>query len=566
AAIQIALRAGAVVYATAGTPEKRTLLEELGAAGAFDSRSTTFEAGVHQATGGEGVDVVLNSLTGELIPAGLRCLRSGGVFIELGKRELLSASDLERMGHDVRYVAFDLRDEGSRDPDLLPAIFDELLDGFSTGGLTALPHRPVRMTDVEPAFRRMSRGEHVGKIVLVPGARSNPLERDGWFVVSGGTGALGILTAEWLADRGARHVALLSRNAPTASVTARIDRLVQDGVRVETPRVDVGDRHALHAAIDALREEHPIVGVVHSAGTIEDRTLAQTTRDELARVMHPKAAGGWNLHEATVDDPISLFLLYSAAGPLVNAAGQGSYAAANGFIDALAGHRRGLGLPATSVLWGPWSTEGMAERLDEAHRDRWSRLGLEWWDEESGVAAMDLLLGPGPEQVVAIQLATAARSTSTEIHATEAMAPLASRLADLPKHRHAAAIESHVRDVVTAILGRETPVGIETPLRDAGLDSLSAIELRNALAVAVGESLPATLAFDYPNVAAIGGHLLDRLTGAEAPAVDEAEAPSTLNVDAGEPIDDVRELTEEEAEQALLLELQGMRSTTEDGG
>lgn len=570
AAIQLALAAGAEVYATAGTEAKRERLVALGVSGAFDSRSTDFEAGVMEATAGEGVDVVLNALIGDLIAAGLRCLREGGVFVELGKRELLTDTQVAEVRDDVRYVAFDLREEGEADPGLLAPVFRQLAARFDAGELTPLPRRTFRMADAGAAFRHMARADHIGKIVLVPGGSGGALDGRGWIVVSGGLGALGRATARWLVSRGARHIALLSRSAPDGVAGAFIDDLgAVDGVDVRALRVDVTDPGQVREALAGLRATgRPIVGIVHAAGVVRDALLTELDDAGLAAVLAPKVAGAWNLHRATLSDPVSLFAMYSAAGPVVSAAGQGNYAAANGFMDALATHRRSRGLPAVSVLWGPWEGGGMAEGLDEAQRRRWERFGLAWWTPETGVAALDQLLGPVPDQVLAVRAAPSRRTPASGAirgaAATQTTPALARRLAELPPHRRIPTLEEHVRTTVTAVLGREAPVPVEVPLRDLGMDSLSAIEVRNALSLAAGISLPATLAFDHPTVSAVARHLLQLLGyGADdmdAP-VPPAPSPPTGSID----VEAVAAMSEEEAERALWAELERGGPATEGG-
>lgn len=559
AALELARRGGAVIYATAGSDEKRAMLRELGAAGVFDSRSPSFEAGLQEATEGEGVDLVLNSLIGEMIPAGLRCLRTGGMFIELGKREILSPSQVEAVRSDVRYVAFDLREEAESDPGLLPGIFQELIPLFENGTLRPLPVRGVRMDEAASAFRRMARAEHVGKLVLLPGGNAGALRRQGWMVVTGGQGSLGLATARWLALRGARHIALLGRGDLRPEVAPALEELAATGAVVRLVQVDVSVEGELTAALERLREEGlPITGVFHSAGVLDDALLPQLDPGRLARVLAPKVRGGWNLHRATLDDPLGWFVLYSAAGPVLNGAGQGNYAAANGFLDALATHRRGLGLPAVSVLWGPWAGEGMAAGLSEGQEARWRRLGLEWWTPETGTAVLDQLLGPLPEQILALRLTRRSRgpeeSGASAVPGSGEARGLAERLGGLPPHRRLSELREEVQGCVTTILGREDPVPVDVPLRDLGLDSLSAIEVRNHLAVAMGQSLPATLAFDHPTVEAISVHLLGRLgldAGASPPPVERDP------VQAHDPAEaEVAALSDEEAERLLWEELQ----------
>jgi NADPH:quinone reductase-like Zn-dependent oxidoreductase len=557
AAIRIAQEAGTEVYATAGSARKREILLEMGVVAAFDSRSAEFEKHLLEATAGQGVDVVLNSLIGELIPAGLRSLRSGGAFIELGKREILSEDELRSVRDDVRYVAFDLRQEAEADASLLPRIAGELCTRFESGRLVPLPATVYPLSEAGSAFRRMARAEHVGKIVLVPHGSAEELA-DGWCVVTGGTGALGLATVRWLADRGVRRISVLARRGETEEARPVLDSIREGDVEVRVTAVDVSDSRQTELVLDELRATGtPIRGVFHAAGVLDDGTLAQLTPDRLRRVLLPKLAGGWNLHRATLGDPLRAFVLYSAIGPVVDGAGQASYAAANGALDALAAFRRALGLPAVSIIWGPWDGTGMAARLDERRRRHWEELGLGWWSPEDGAGMLDAALATDYPVVIASRLARrAAEPTGVVTEQTKgAQHGLIGRLGALPLHGRLPALQQHVRQCVTSVLGHPEPVDPFRPLREIGLDSLSAIELRNALTVSVGQSLPATLAFDCPTADAIARFLADRIPGFEMHVPAAAAEPAAEDAD----IVFIESLSEDAAEALLLEELESLR-------
>lgn len=558
AAIRLALARGARVFATASTPEKRAWLESQGVEGAFDSRSTGFADAVLEATGGEGVDLVLNSLIGPLLTAGLRCVRPGGLFIELGKREVLEPSEVEAIRPDVRYAAFDLKDVAKADPALLPRLFGELNAALAAGDLAPLRVTVLPLQESESGFRRMARAQHIGKIVFVPPPAGSALG-EGWVVLTGGTGGLGRATLQWVLERGARRVAVWSRGGAAPDLAHEIEALRERyGAEIVTARVDVSREEEVTAELDRLRAVgSPITAVVHVAGVLDDGTLAQVSPDRLEAVLRPKLAGAWNLHRATLGDPVAAFVLYSAVGPLVDAAGQGSYAAANAFLDALAVHRRGMGLPAVSVRWGLFRDGGMAARLTEAQQQRWLRKGLGWLDRNSGGAAFEAALtAPGP-QVFAIQLERPAATAEPAGTASQngAGSELTERLRTLPLHLRMPAALEYVLGCVSAMLGLSAPPDADAPLRDLGLDSLSAIELRNALTVAIGEALPATLAFDYPTAAAISRFLLERL-GLHGPTPAADEIPN----ESRGARDEIDALSDEEAEALLLAELADLPS------
>lgn len=563
AAVQLARAAGAQVFVTAGTPEKRRMLLEMGAAAAFDSRTPEFADQLLAATGGRGVDLVLNSLIGPMIPAGMRALRAGGIFVELGKRERLTTEEAARLRSEVRYVAFDLGDEGRADPTLLPRLFAELRGMLEVGTIRPLPTAVFPLGEAGAAFRRMARAEHVGKLVLVPPPMVDRALA-GWVVVTGGGGGVGSATVRWLAANGARRIALWGRRTIPGGLLASLAS-AGDGIEIRTMEVDVSRREEVDAALAALRVDGDITAVIHSAAVVDDATLAHQDPARLAVALAAKVGGAWHLHEATRGDPIHAFVLYSAAGPLIDAAGQANYAAANAALDELSLHRRGLGLPAVSVQWGPWSGAGMAARLDDSQRERWSRHGLEWWDDATAGPAFEAMLRATAAGVLALRLperrpaqaAGAARPAAQP----QAGGALRSELEATPPALREQLLHERVQRVLLGVLGVGTPPEVDTPLRDAGLDSLSAIELRNALSVACATSLPATLAFDHPSVGAIATYLL-RVLELDAAASPTSE-PAPVVAESLEVAirSEVEQLTDEEAEMLLLQELGLMPST-----
>jgi len=564
AAIQLALDLGATVFATAGSPGKRAWLEKRGVAGAFDSRSGSFERAVLDATGGAGVDVVLNSLIGDLLEAGLRCVRPGGHFVELGKRELLTRDEAEARRPDITYTGFDLRESSVEDGTLLPRIFADLGRRLAAGGIRPLPASVLPMEMAEHGFRRMARGQHRGKIVLVPPPGEAALA-GGWAVLTGASGGMGPATLEWLLDAGVRRVALWSRRGSADSAEEVLDLAARHGAEVVSRRVDVADPAQVEAALAELRVSAPITCVVHAAGVLDDGTAGQLTAERLEGVLAAKLGGAWTLHRATLSDPLAAFVLYSSVGPLVDARGTGSYAAANAGLDALATLRRGMGLAGVSLRWGLYRG-GMSERIDTVSLEKWFSSGLRWVERNAAGAAFRAALRTGRPTVAIVRVKEAGGPTA----AVGAPAPggpseLVTRLAGLPAHRKEAAVRDYVGDAVSTMLGLPQRADPEVPLRDLGLDSLSAIELRNALTVAVGSSLPATLAFDHPTVLAITRFLMGRLE----PKVHEEVADARLDDGrsaAETPVDElVDALSEEEAEALLLSELGLKVDTGRDG-
>ncbi len=383
-----------------------------------------------------------------------------------------------------------------------------------------------------------------------------PWDADGTVLITGGTGALGALTARHLVTRhGVRHLLLTSRRGPQApGATALADELTGLGARVTVVACDASDADALAAVLAAVPREHPLTGVVHTAGVLDDGLVDALTGPRLDAVMRPKADAAWNLHRLTRDLPLTAFVLFSSVQGLVGGPGQANYAAANAYLDALARHRRSLGLPALSLDWGLWAEGGMEAALTGADRERLARgtgmtaigpaLGLELFDtalaagpalDEAQFAAVRLdltaLRGRAEElPPVLRRLAggparrTAARGPAGSTGTGGGAATLAERLAPLSPADRVSALLDLVRAEVATVLDHPSPEGVDVRrgFKDLGFTSLSAVELRNRLNRRSGLRLPATLVFDYPSPEVLAGHLASELF--PAPAEPDADA------------------------------------------
>ncbi|MDN3265851.1 SDR family NAD(P)-dependent oxidoreductase, partial [Streptomyces sp. CSDS2] len=531
AAIQIARHLGAQVYATAA-PAKHDVLRGLGVAPVriADSRSPRFEEDILRATDGRGVDVVLNSLTGEFVDASLRLLPRGGCFLELGNGERRDPAEIAARHQGVEYAAYDL---GQTDPDLLQELLTELAGLFATGALRPLPVTAWPLARAEAAFRHMSLARHTGKNVLTIDRTPDP---DGTALVTGGTGALGSVVARHLvAAHGVRHLLLTSRRGlDAAGAPELVAELEEMGASVTVAACDVGDREALAALLAGIPAAHPLTTVVHTAGIVDDALIASLTDDQIATVLRPKADAAWHLHELTKDLDLSAFVLYSSLAGTLGGPGVANYAAANAFLDALAQHRRAQGLPAVSVVWGLWEEEGgMIRRLSAGDRTRMARDGLRPITRDHGMSMLDsALAGPRPVVVatpfdpsavrgdIAPALRGLVRTTGRRTAAGRAAGDdaLTSRLAALPENEQRALLLDLVGEHAAAVLGHTDPSAVpsEQSFRDLGFDSLTAVELRNRLGAATGLRLPATLVFDHPTPTALADFLHIKLGGAAA--------------------------------------------------
>ncbi|MBT2212472.1 type I polyketide synthase [Actinomadura sp. NEAU-AAG7] len=539
AAVQLARHLGAEVFGTASPAKWDALLPlGLGRDRLASSRTLGFEEQVLSATGGRGVDVVLNSLAGEFVDASLRTLPRGGRFAEMGKTDVRDPEDVRRAHPGVEYRAFDLNEAG---PDRIREMLAEVLSLFEDGVLRPPPVTTWDLRQAPEAFRHLGQARHVGKVVLTLPA---PLDPDGTVLVTGGAGALGGLVARHLVTgHGARRLLLAGRRGRADPALA--DELAALGAQVTVAACDVADREALARLLAAVPDAHPLTAVVHAAGIIDDGTLATLTPERFDAVLRPKVDAAWHLHELTADLDLSAFVLYSSLAGTLGNPGQGNYAAANTFLDALAQHRHAHGLPALSLAWGPWATGGgMTRDLGRADTARITRAGLVPLSAGEGLALLDAALARGRASAVPARLGGATSSGSAagpggavppilrglarsaparRTAAAEAGASSSSfarLLAGLPEaERHGAALDL-VRTQAAAVLGHSsaTAIAADRSFKDLAFDSLTGVELRNRLNTATGLRLPATLVFDHPTPAALASHLLTEAAGAEAGA------------------------------------------------
>ncbi|MEV4432911.1 SDR family NAD(P)-dependent oxidoreductase [Streptomyces sp. NPDC049555] len=378
AALQYARRCGARVIATAGSTAKRHLLHALGVEHVLDSRDLTFAEQVRRITGGEGVDVVLNSLAGEAIARGLDVLRPGGRFVELGKRDILEDKPLRLrpFSKNIAFFGVDLV-RLLHDPELAMRQFAEVAALVRCGRYRPLLHTVHPAARAEEAFRLLQHSRHIGKVVVAFDPLDEPLyverapapppiDPKGTYLVAGGLGGFGAATARWLAGHGARHLDLVGRRGPDSPEAAQLlADLAARGAEARAHAADVGDADAIEAiAAQADAEGRPLRGVVHSAMHIDDAFLARVTDEQVRAVLRPKMAGGAVLDAVTRGRDLGLFLAHSSVTATFGHLFQATYGAGNLYLEALARRRRWQGLPATAIAWGAIGGTGYVVRND----------------------------------------------------------------------------------------------------------------------------------------------------------------------------------------------------------
>ncbi|MER7421041.1 SDR family NAD(P)-dependent oxidoreductase, partial [Micromonospora peucetia] len=543
AAIQLARHFGATVYATA-SPGKWDVLRGLGVAEEriASSRTTEFEEKFASVTAGAGVDVVLDALAGEFVDASLRLLPRGGRFVEMGKSDVRDPGQVAERHPGVAYRAFDLNEAGGT---RIGQMLSELLALFERGVLSPLPVRVWDVRQARVALRHISQARHVGKVVLqVP----VPVDPDGTVLVTGASGTLaGVVARHLVATGQARRLLLASRRLPAegGDYAALVAELTEAGATVVAVAVDVSDPQQV---ADLVAGADRLTAVVHCAGVLADATIMSLDAEAVAAVMAPKVDGAWALHEATTHLDLAAFVTFSSIAATLGSPGQGNYAAANAFLDALAYHRRERGLPATSIGWGMWATtSSMTAHLDRDDQQRLGRLGMTGLSADEGAALLDAATATALPNIAAARLRITAEAAQVppivrllaraggRRQAGGAAATTGSswrdRLVGLSQDDARRLLVDLVCGQVAAVLGHASAQAVPggRAFKELGFDSLTSVELRNRLASAAGLRLSATLVFDYPTPARLAEHLHEQLGEgtAEATAVRAAGAAGT---------------------------------------
>ena len=536
AAVQLARHWGLEVFATASQGKWDTLramgFDEEHIA---DSRTCEFEDKFATATGGRGMDVVLDSLAGDFVDASLRLVAAGGIFLEMGKTDIRDPGVVAEQHAGVRYRAFDLFEAG---PDHIRRMLAQLAAMFGDDVLRPLPVTTFDVRRAPAALRYLSQARHVGKVVItMPDAWAA-----GTVLITGATGMAGsALARHVVAHHGVRHLLLVSRRGPDAPGAAElVAELAAGGAQAHAVACDAADREALAKVIADIPVQQPLSAVIHAAGVLDDAVVTALTPERVDAVLRPKVDAAWNLHELTRDLDVSAFVLFSSMGGLVGSSGQANYAAANSFLDALAVNRRAQGLPAISLGWGLWDqASDMTGGLASVDFARFARDGIVAMSSDEALRLLDTAMivdepfvlpahidlvalrakfdaGTLPPMFVDLVNAQARRQVDDSLAAAKSKSALLQRLEGLPEDEQHAILLDLVRSHIATVLGSSNPEAIDPDraFQELGFDSLTAVEMRNRLKAATGLPLSPTLIFDYPNSAALAGYFHQALLGA----------------------------------------------------
>ncbi len=528
-----------------------------------------------------GVDIVLNSLSGEAIPKSISVLGPYGRFVEIGKRDIYENRKIE-MGpfrKNLSFSAVDLDKLCVDRPDMVKSLMWDLMGGFTDNSLRPLPHRVFPISEAANAFRYMAQAKHIGKVLVslqhadvrVDAAPPPPLAlpEDGTYLVTGGLGGFGFATAQWLAAHGARHLVLMSRTgAPSPEVEPELARLRDSGVRILVAKGDVSRGEDVERVLgEARRSMPPLRGIMHAAMVLDDALLPQLDENRMWKAMDPKVTGAWNLHTLTLNDPLQFFVMFSSFSAVLGAPGQANYVAANIFMESLAQHRRTRCLPGMSVAWGVVGGTGYVARTPEVV-DKLEQLGLRPLPAELLLDILGKLLQRDATQTSVCwqdwqrmskirivgnsprydNLLAGTKGDDSEGAGTHLLDAL---MAVAPEDRQTF-LQTHIREQLAKVLGTSpAKVDVEKPLLDLGLDSLMALEIANRIQADVGVKIPPMKFMEGLTVSGLATIVIEQLTETKpAPAV----APASQHDTSKELLEKVNQLSDAEVD-TLLQEL-----------
>jgi acyl transferase domain-containing protein/NADPH:quinone reductase-like Zn-dependent oxidoreductase/acyl carrier protein len=545
AAIQVARALGAEVFATAGSPEKREYLHALGIQHVMDSRSLDFADQILERTETRGIDVVLNSLTGEALVKSLSVLAPYGRFIEIGKRDIDADHPLrlKPFNRNLLFAAIDLDRLLVDRPVEVARMQEELRELFRQGLLGPLPITVYPAENVEDAFRFLAQARHIGKVVVSydsPAVSIVPLprepvriRRDGTYLIIGGCGGFGLETARWLADRGAGALVLVGRRGlVTPEAMEAVSALERRGVQVMAAAVDVTDSARLAELLRSIAATlPPLRGVFHSAMVLDDDLLDRLDASRYRATMSAKVVGAWNLHVQTLDVPLDMFVLYSSMVAILGNLGQAGYASANAYLDALARQRRALGLPALCIHWGSLAEAGFVARNPTIARHL-ERTGMFAIPTSRAVEAMATLLDDDRSGIGVAQLdwsvweqaipRLATRPRFVELlssgHASQGAGDSVSRrtliaaIRETPPEDRVRTAAGILREIIAKVLRLPaSKLDFDQNINQLGIDSLMAVELQTLIAEQTGAQFSPMDFMAGPSITTMAKRLLEKL-------------------------------------------------------
>jgi acyl transferase domain-containing protein/acyl carrier protein len=539
AAIQVARDRGAHIFATAGSDKKRQFLQTQGIANVMDSRRLHFADQILEATDGRGVDVVLNSLSGDAIDKSLSVLAPFGRYLEIGKVDVYQNRRLgmEALKNNIALFVVDLAQVLANRSEFGLQLFAQVADRIARGNYEPLPKNVFSIGHARDAFRLLARGRHMGKVVLAfddgrvavaPEPQPPQLfTSDGTYLITGGAAGVGLELALWMAKKGARHLVLLSRSGPkTDRDRHHIDGMRQKGVSVTDARCDVTDLPRLRQMVAQIEEGMvPLKGIFHCAAVLEDDMIANLPADRIMNVLGPKILGAWNLYTATTARHLDFFICFSSVSALTGAGRQANYAAANGFLDAFVHYLQHRGIPAMAINWGVLKGAGLVE-LDDKIGQYLEKVGFGLIQLKEVQQVLAKLLAIDAPQLVISRMNWAkldgfsdfmARSplfsvVRKSVAAKSGANAIRERLKAMPPAGRTAELGDFLVEQFAAVFGSEaSQIDRQTPMNQLGLDSLMAVELINRVENAVQCNIPVTRLLSGPTIEELAAIILKSL-------------------------------------------------------
>jgi phthiocerol/phenolphthiocerol synthesis type-I polyketide synthase C len=482
-------------------------------------------------TDGAGVDVVLNTTGGNAIRTGVRTMAAGGRFVQVADGGPMTDTSLEvaTLARSGSFAVLDMDVNVKRDPRRYRLLAKTILAAAAAGDLERPAHTEFPLGSLPDGLRSSASGDRNGETVItmptegritaIAAPPDNLAKRDGGYIVVGGTGGVGFAVARWLAEQGAGMVVVNGRSAPGDETSSAIAELNNAGYRIHLVTGDISDPLTAQRLVNAVEAAgFRLRGVVHSAADLADQIVLNISAERIARVFAPKVSGGWWLHKATAERELDWWVAFSSAASLLGSPGQGSYAAANSWLDGLVAYRRAHGLPAIGINWGPWAEVGRAQAFAD--------LGFSMITVEQGLAAMKLLLeadrsctgvfGLDARQWFQSFPAASRSSLFSSLRDTSATPQesdgwIRAELDALDPGARAARLASLIADEIKVVLRSADPIDHDAALASLGLDSLMGLELRNRLESRLTITLPVALVWAYPTISELAVAMCERL-------------------------------------------------------
>ncbi len=553
AAIQVARWLGAEIYATVGSEEKRDFLNLMGVKHIHNSRALDFAEEILAKTNNQGVDVILNSLAGEAINRNFQVLKPFGRFLELGKRDFYENTQigLRPFRNNISYFGIDADQMMKERPDLTRQLFSDMMQLFHEGILHPLPYTSFDASQVVDAFRYMQQAKQIGKIVVgyntplnskpalqIAEKQSLALDKDASYLVTGGFSGFGLRTAQWLVEKGAKHLILISRSGPFSDgAQDAIKHFKQQGINIYARACDVSDKKSLHLLLkQASASMPPLKGLIHSAAVIDDGLARNLDYEQIQRVLEPKILGGQYLHELTLDNKLDFFVLYSSVTTLFGNPGQSNYVAANLWLEALAAHRQQLGLPVTCVRWGAIEDVGYLARNSKIKDALKKRMGGSPLPSATALKELEQMIISNSNTIGVLEFEwNALKSFLPTAHSHKFQEIASHHLNDNDSSDNQSDIQQLIEELSaeelkTTFIGMlkkelsqilliaEDKINPDTSMYDIGLDSLMGVELIVAIESRFEVQIPVMSLTDSPTLNKLTDHIITQLTSSETDA------------------------------------------------